>query len=229
VIVGSVNTPGIARGVAVTGQCVYVGDYYSGLQVVDVTDPTDPTIIENVKTSYRARRIRVVDDLAYCVFEEGIQILDIADPARPRIIGQIPTESYGVSIVGDLACIAGGWSEGLRTVPAQCEISSGSPESPNVPWETLLLPPSPNPAAHHVRFRVTPHAAEDLRLVICDAAGRIIRHLSHSSGRSEVRELSWDARDDADRLVTSGVYFVRATWGGRTESARFVLLESRPW
>jgi hypothetical protein len=29
--------------------------------------------------------------------------------------------------------------------------------------------------------------------------------------------------------MPSGVYFVRAAFGGRSESARFVLLQSPPW
>ena len=95
--------------------------------------------------------------------------------------------------------------------------------------ETVLLPPSPNPATGCVRFRFMPPRSSDLRMAICDIAGRHIRHLPHRSIGSETHTVCWDGRDDGGRFVPSGVYFVHAAWGGRAEAARFVLLQSQSW
>ena len=50
-IVGSVDTPGEAFGVAVSGTYAYVADYRSGLQVIDITNSQGPQIVGSVKMS----------------------------------------------------------------------------------------------------------------------------------------------------------------------------------
>ena len=49
-IIGSVNTPNEAKGVEVIGNKAYVADSESGLQVVDISNPTNPKIIGSVNT-----------------------------------------------------------------------------------------------------------------------------------------------------------------------------------
>ena len=93
----------------------------------------------------------------------------------------------------------------------------------------ILLPPRPNPAVGQVRLRFMPPKTDDLRLAICDIAGRRIRCLPQGSINSGIREVCWDGRDELGRAAPTGVYFVHATSGGRSESARFVLLQSQPW
>ena len=53
-ILGSVDTPGLAFGVAVSGAVAYVADFESGLQVIDVSDPANPVILGFVDTPSRA-------------------------------------------------------------------------------------------------------------------------------------------------------------------------------
>ena len=49
-IVGSVDTPSYALGVAVADSHAYVADWGSGLQVIDITDPTSPQLVGSVVT-----------------------------------------------------------------------------------------------------------------------------------------------------------------------------------
>ncbi len=58
-ILGSVDTPGFAWGVAVSGAVAYVGDGSSGLQVIDVSDPGSPVILGSVDTRDSARGVAV--------------------------------------------------------------------------------------------------------------------------------------------------------------------------
>ena len=53
--VGSVDTPGNARGMAVSGTYAYVADDDSGLQVIDITNPASPQIVGSVDTPGEAR------------------------------------------------------------------------------------------------------------------------------------------------------------------------------
>ncbi|MBI4726783.1 hypothetical protein HY768_06115 [candidate division TA06 bacterium] len=43
--VGYYDTPGYARGVAVSGSYAYVADGDSGLRIIDISDPSSPTEI----------------------------------------------------------------------------------------------------------------------------------------------------------------------------------------
>ena len=63
-ILGSVDTPGEARGVAVSGTVAYVADVLS-LQVIDVSDPGSPVILGSVETSGFASGVVVSGALAY--------------------------------------------------------------------------------------------------------------------------------------------------------------------
>jgi len=49
VLIGSVDTPGFARGVTVTGDTAYVADWSNGLQVIDVSNPSSPVLIGLVR------------------------------------------------------------------------------------------------------------------------------------------------------------------------------------
>ena len=49
-IVGSADTPGSARDVHVSGNYAYVADWVSGLQVIDISNPENPTITSSAHT-----------------------------------------------------------------------------------------------------------------------------------------------------------------------------------
>ena len=64
-IVGSVDTPGYAYGVAVSGTYAYVADCDSGLQVIDITNPASPQIVGSVDTPGSAYGVAVSGTHAY--------------------------------------------------------------------------------------------------------------------------------------------------------------------
>ncbi len=80
-IFGSVDTPGIPGGVAVSGTLAYVADNTSGLQVVDVSNPTAPVILGSVVTPGFARDVAISGTLAY-VADLGSGLLE-ADGGLP--------------------------------------------------------------------------------------------------------------------------------------------------
>ena len=48
--IGSLDTPGEARGIALSGTVAYLADGPSGLQVIDVSNPASPMILGSVDT-----------------------------------------------------------------------------------------------------------------------------------------------------------------------------------
>ena len=117
-VIGSVDTPDSACGVAVSGNAAYVADSYSGLQVIDISDPRNPAIIGSVDTPDSACGVAVSGNAAYVVDSySGLQVIDISDPRNPAIIGSVdmPGYAYGVAVSGTTAYVADSYS-GLQVI-----------------------------------------------------------------------------------------------------------------
>ncbi len=63
-LAGSCDTPDHAHDVFVSGDYAYVADDYSGLQVIDISDPENPTLVSSYDTD-RATGVFVSSDYAY--------------------------------------------------------------------------------------------------------------------------------------------------------------------
>ena len=83
-VVGSVETPGDALGLAVVGQYAYVADGASGLQVVDVSSPTTPVIVGAAPTPGSAGGVVVAGTYAYVPMgAAGLRVIDVSVPGAP--------------------------------------------------------------------------------------------------------------------------------------------------
>jgi hypothetical protein len=89
-----------------------------------------------------------------------------------------------------------------------------------------LEQPSPNPFRGQTRIAWSLDTATPMtvRIVIHDLAGRAIRVLSEGVQSPGMHELWWDGRDNDGRTVAGGMYFVRATTGGRLLQTRLTMM-----
>ncbi|OLS32763.1 MAG: Molybdate/tungstate transport system permease protein WtpB [Candidatus Heimdallarchaeota archaeon AB_125] len=84
-----------------------------GFAIIDVTDPTNPTILSNVTVATDVFDVYIDNDMVYVIgFTTGVVIYDISDPENPSQvahytddpgIGTLQTQD--IEIVGDLAYI----------------------------------------------------------------------------------------------------------------------------
>jgi len=89
------------REVAVVGSYAYVAAGLDGLVVVDVSNPSAPTIVSSTPLAGWAGAIAVDGGRAY-VAAGPVEIFDIADPAAPVALGSIPADfTWDVAIVGN--------------------------------------------------------------------------------------------------------------------------------
>ncbi|MDM8523924.1 CARDB domain-containing protein [Desulfococcaceae bacterium HSG8] len=127
-VVGSMDTPGSPKGVAVSGTTVYVADGDGGLQVTDVSDPENPVIVGSADTPGSGSGVTVSGTTAYVADgEEGLQVIDVSDPENPFIIGNADTPGYaiGVTVSGTTAYVADR-DDGLQVIDVS------DPENPAV-------------------------------------------------------------------------------------------------
>jgi hypothetical protein len=109
-VTGSYDTPGAARNVAVDGDYAYVADYYEGLQVIDISDPSSPSLLGTYNTTGYAFRLAVSGDNVFVAnYNQGLKVIDVSNPGAPTLVGSYYTsQTYGVAVAGDLAYLADG-------------------------------------------------------------------------------------------------------------------------
>jgi hypothetical protein len=112
------DTPGFATAVQVVGDYAYVADGLSGLQIINITNPSSPTLTGSYDTPDFALGVQVVGNYAYVADSfSGLQILNITNPSSPTLIGSFDTPglAIGVQVVGNYAYVADG-SSGLQII-----------------------------------------------------------------------------------------------------------------
>lgn len=115
---GSVDTPGSANAVAVSGDLAYVADDDGGLRIIDVTDPSAPAERGFYDTPGRADGVFVAGSLVFVADRfHGLQILDVANPSSPslRSTYDTPGTAKDVFVSAGLAYVADG-DQGLQIV-----------------------------------------------------------------------------------------------------------------
>lgn len=107
----AIPIPGYANNVDVNNGFAYVAAGATGLQIVDVSNPSQPVIVGSQDTPGNANDVRVVGALAYVADgSAGLQVIDISDPVHPTIVGSVdtPGEAQDVMIEGTRAYLADG-------------------------------------------------------------------------------------------------------------------------
>jgi hypothetical protein len=118
VVVGQVDTPHLANGVAVAGSFGYVADFDAGLQVIDVKNPATPVIVGAVDTPGSARAVAVGGGFAYVADGgAGLQVIDVTNPVSPVVVGQVDTPglAVGIALAGSYAYVADNFT-GLQVI-----------------------------------------------------------------------------------------------------------------
>jgi hypothetical protein len=95
----------------VVGDLAYVADQFSGLRILDVSNPAAPVEFGALETLGYVDSVEVVGDLAYldpCRLNP--RIFDVSNPAAPVELSALDTSgvAYEVEVVGDLAYVAAG-------------------------------------------------------------------------------------------------------------------------
>jgi hypothetical protein len=82
----------------------------------------------------------------------------------------------------------------------------------------------PNPFAGSVSLRVAGPKATAARVLIFDAAGRLVRTAWNGMLNGRAFNVTWDGRDDSGRQAGTGIYMVRLESGSGSATGRLVKL-----
>jgi hypothetical protein len=118
-VVGQCNIPNTEmKDIAIIGTSLCIPTFLSGLRIVDVQNPTNPTEITHFPLPDFANNVVLHDDYAYVGdLSAGLRILDISNPENSFEVGyyQTPAWTYEVEVYDSLAYVCSGDS-GLRII-----------------------------------------------------------------------------------------------------------------
>ncbi len=91
------------------------------------------------------------------------------------------------------------------------------------PASVRLAPPQPNPAVRTALIACDLPRRAPIELVVHDASGRVVRTLASGVREAGRFTVPWDLRDQTDRRVAAGVYFVRLVTPGASITRRIAV------
>ena len=92
---------------------------------------------------------------------------------------------------------------------------------PNI--HPALFAPSPNPFNSMTNIRFATNIKGLTRVTVMDIAGRRVRNLLTMPQNPGIYNLTWNARDDRERQLPRGVYFVRLETANYSEARKVVV------
>ncbi|ETR64977.1 MAG: hypothetical protein OMM_06155 [Candidatus Magnetoglobus multicellularis str. Araruama] len=130
-----------SEGIVISESIAVVVDSYIGLQILDISDPTQPQVIGSLESISYATDVILRDNIAYILTGQYIYAVDISIPSSPVIIGNVrkPGDGRNFKIIDNIAYIADYYS-GLVSLPLPAEI-----QSKNLIDETTLSINLPTP------------------------------------------------------------------------------------
>ncbi|MEZ4387218.1 MAG: hypothetical protein R3D98_06505 [Candidatus Krumholzibacteriia bacterium] len=116
--VADVRSPGGSIDVTISGDRAFVAHYTAGLEIVDISQPENPSILGAVDTPGSAFSVAIAGDYAYVADDNGgLQIVDVSNPQSPALVASVamPGHVRGVCIAGSHAYVA-------EANPHRCEV-----------------------------------------------------------------------------------------------------------
>jgi len=111
----------------VSGNYAYVADYDAGLQVIEVSNPTNCVRVGGYDTSGIARSVAVSGNYAYVAdHSAGLQVLEVSNPANCVRVGGYDTSgtAFGAAVVAGRIYMADG-EAGLLVLPTLPNVQFG--------------------------------------------------------------------------------------------------------
>ena len=100
---------GGSRRAYIEDNTAYVADWFSGLHIYDISNPSHPTHISNFHTPGSSKGVAVSDGYAYVGDDDhGLQIIDVHDRRNPVKISDLPTDglAYTLKKIGNRVYLA---------------------------------------------------------------------------------------------------------------------------
>lgn len=195
------------------GNFVYIADNYGGVEVIDVTDKSNPVTRGYVSLPDGANAIKVVQNEAFVAdyINGGVQIVNVSDPDNPAVAGfYTPSGCFALGVdVQDndifLADGAGGFQVYSTSVFTGINNDHHSIGKASSAW--------PNPFYDHIKIKVNTGALTDDLLGIYDVTGNKVATLYVSESHEGQSVYAWNGKTDSGVDAEMGFYYYKTASG----------------
>ncbi|MEO0184776.1 MAG: T9SS type A sorting domain-containing protein [candidate division WOR-3 bacterium] len=204
----SLNTGQYSQKIVKYQSYLIIGNQNWCLQIVDISQPTNPQIIDTISTPQSYNYDIVINDSLLFVAtgdKRGVLVYNITNPVIPVLVDSCDTPGFAQNIaVGDDYLFVADWlCLGLikRNSTAIAEYYANATKKkfkiyPNLFSDCLNIEIISSQKQSHVVLNVY------------DALGRLVRNINGVS-IGAMPSIIWDGRDGAKRPVPPGVYFIQ--------------------
>ena len=108
--IGQVKDNNDARSIVVEGDFAYLLNYLGRFDIIDISDPTSPTIRQSSElVGDMCSDFVIRDEIAYIAAGTGqFCILNVSDSYAPKLLRRVEWWAQGVDLYGDIAYVASG-------------------------------------------------------------------------------------------------------------------------
>lgn len=206
------NTPGLATGIQLLDDTVYLTDQQTGLHIINVGNPQQPRRISSQPTLGNATDVVIQDALAYIADGKGgIQTLDVSKPESPKWLHHYAFGGavYGLDVVetteGERTVYVANGAGGLHTLEFTTPYHGTLTQNLLLPADTLTFNNEQFGAARCTKVRAQDGygfvAAETGMFVVDLAANTILTHIPTAAPVSDIALLEGYAYLCAESLI----------------------------
>jgi hypothetical protein len=201
--------------VRVQGNYAYVGDNLGGLEIIDVTDPTNMTTLGYCYLPDVAWSVDVEGNYAYIAnyILGGVEAVDVSFPASPFIAAYYKRSGcfgLGVTVEGSHTFLGDG-PAGFQV--HENLIITGVNENEAVAGQFLNVFPNPANGVVNIVFDVEKDDFYDISVI--DHTGRLVSHIFEGELKAGKHHYGW-LPGDVGKVLPDGIYFICAE--GKTNS-----------
>ena len=223
-----------AEAFALQGDYAYVADYDGGLKVIDLSDPTNPTLTNTLILNYSSKLTiqPIIRNNKLIVSDKDwneIFVYDLTDPVNPLYQSSYKWNKYtnDMEIFDNYLFCANGigpyYNYGLSILDfSEFTTETLENEIQNISSNLSNYPNPFNPTTT-ISFSVT-QMSSFVTLEIYNIKGQKVKQLVSDQLSSGQHAIVWNGDDESGKPVGSGVYLYKLNVNSKTEAVKKCLL-----
>ena len=215
------------RSVEVIDDYAYVAGLGSGLQIIDVSNPASPSIINSILPHPTSSIYCCTANSDYLFISDSnwneISIYDISTPQTPFLIDRYAWNLPSTDMFADGSVLY--TANGLSGLYIHHLSAVDVDDAIHIPPTSLQISNYPNPFNPETTISYTLPSSGMVSLEIYNSRGQLVRSLLSEEQTAGEHSLIWNGRDDSGHSVASGLYLCRIACNGKQETRKMLLLK----
>jgi hypothetical protein len=214
--------------VTVSNNIAYVAYYSAGLQIIDVSNPAAPVLLNTILPHPTSRINKCIISNNLLIISDNnwneLSFYDVSNPASPEFVCR-----YSWNLTTDDMVIEDGYLYtangyyGLNILDLNQVMEAE--DSIQLPFITFNLKNYPNPFNPETTISFELSKPGNVVLNIYNLKGELVKRLINNQMSNGKHSIVWDGKDNNGHICSSGVYFYKIESNGRVAVKKMLLLK----